>query len=172
MTLVEGSGMRARTSCALAALETGGTACRGGPARPCWDDAAPLRAPSRAALARLQPLPAAPHGARVTSHTPPPLLLSLPPLGCCHGLRGRCDPHGAPNLLTGAATESWKAVRRAVAVSFSTQNIKVGCRPWCPQHEPRFLHSWLTLFTRACCTHIARSAFCCCAPRILMQHCA
>ncbi|GBG00430.1 cytochrome P450 [Raphidocelis subcapitata] len=35
-----------------------------------------------------------------------------------------CDPHGAPNLLTGAATDTWKAIRRAVAVSFSTQNIK------------------------------------------------
>ena len=35
-----------------------------------------------------------------------------------------CDPHGKPNLLTGAATDTWKAVRRAVAVSFSTNNIR------------------------------------------------
>ena len=35
-----------------------------------------------------------------------------------------CDPHGQPNLLTGAATDTWKAIRRAVAVSFSTQNIR------------------------------------------------
>ncbi|GBF93726.1 cytochrome P450 [Raphidocelis subcapitata] len=35
-----------------------------------------------------------------------------------------CDPHGAPNLLTGAATDSWRAVRRAVAASFSAANIR------------------------------------------------
>jgi cytochrome P450 len=35
-----------------------------------------------------------------------------------------CDPHGNPNLLTSAADDSWKAVRKAVAVSFSVQNIK------------------------------------------------
>ncbi len=46
---------------------------------------------------------------------PPTHLPAVPP---------RCDPHGAPNLLTGAATDTWKAIRRAVAVSFSTQNIK------------------------------------------------
>lgn len=32
-----------------------------------------------------------------------------------------CDPHGNPNLLTSAATESWKLIRKAVAVSFSMQ---------------------------------------------------
>jgi cytochrome P450 len=35
-----------------------------------------------------------------------------------------CDPHGQPNLLTAAADERWKAIRKAVAVSFSAQNIK------------------------------------------------
>jgi hypothetical protein len=32
-----------------------------------------------------------------------------------------CDPHGNANLLTSAADDSWKAVRKAVAVSFSVQ---------------------------------------------------
>lgn len=35
-----------------------------------------------------------------------------------------CDPHGQPNLLTSAADGQWKAIRKAVAVSFSIQNIK------------------------------------------------
>lgn len=35
-----------------------------------------------------------------------------------------CDPYGHPNLLTAAADEKWKAIRKAVAVSFSAQNIK------------------------------------------------
>ena len=35
-----------------------------------------------------------------------------------------CDPHGHANLLTSPADENWKAVRKAVAVSFSIQNIK------------------------------------------------
>uniref|UniRef100_A0A383VEH9 Cytochrome P450 n=1 Tax=Tetradesmus obliquus TaxID=3088 RepID=A0A383VEH9_TETOB len=35
-----------------------------------------------------------------------------------------CTPHGEVNLLTSAADDSWKAVRKAVAVSFSMQNIK------------------------------------------------
>jgi hypothetical protein len=33
----------------------------------------------------------------------------------------RCEPHGNANLLTSAADDSWKAVRKAVAVSFSMQ---------------------------------------------------
>jgi cytochrome P450 len=32
-----------------------------------------------------------------------------------------CDPHGSPNLLTSAADDTWKAIRKAVAVSFSMQ---------------------------------------------------
>jgi hypothetical protein len=32
-----------------------------------------------------------------------------------------CTPHGDANLLTSAADDSWKAVRKAVAVSFSMQ---------------------------------------------------
>eukprot|EP00878_Enallax_costatus_P000395 GHUV01000482.1.p1 GENE.GHUV01000482.1~~GHUV01000482.1.p1 ORF type:complete len:459 (+),score=124.68 GHUV01000482.1:1092-2468(+) len=35
-----------------------------------------------------------------------------------------CDPHGNVNLLTSAADDSWKAIRKAVAVSFSMQNIR------------------------------------------------
>jgi hypothetical protein len=35
-----------------------------------------------------------------------------------------CDPHGNPNLLTAAADETWKAIRKGVAVSFAFQNIK------------------------------------------------
>jgi cytochrome P450 len=35
-----------------------------------------------------------------------------------------CDPYGHANLLTAPADENWKAVRKAVAVSFSIQNIK------------------------------------------------
>jgi cytochrome P450 len=35
-----------------------------------------------------------------------------------------CDPHGQPNLLTAPADDKWKAIRKAVAVSFSAQNIK------------------------------------------------
>lgn len=35
-----------------------------------------------------------------------------------------CDPHGNANLLTSAADDSWKAIRKAVAVSFAMQNIK------------------------------------------------
>uniref|UniRef100_A0A383W692 Cytochrome P450 n=1 Tax=Tetradesmus obliquus TaxID=3088 RepID=A0A383W692_TETOB len=35
-----------------------------------------------------------------------------------------CTPHGDANLLTSAADESWKAIRKAVAVSFSMQNIR------------------------------------------------
>jgi hypothetical protein len=34
------------------------------------------------------------------------------------------DPHGNPNLLTAAADEKWKAIRKGVAVSFAFQNIK------------------------------------------------
>lgn len=34
------------------------------------------------------------------------------------------EPHGLPNLLTSKADEQWKVVRKAVAVSFSSQNIK------------------------------------------------
>jgi hypothetical protein len=36
-----------------------------------------------------------------------------------------CTPHGEVNMLTSAADDSWKAVRKAVAVSFSMQ---VSCR--------------------------------------------
>jgi hypothetical protein len=32
-----------------------------------------------------------------------------------------CTPHGDANLLTSAADEDWKAIRKAVAVSFSMQ---------------------------------------------------
>jgi cytochrome P450 len=32
-----------------------------------------------------------------------------------------CDPHANANLLTSAADDDWKAVRKAVAVSFSMQ---------------------------------------------------
>jgi cytochrome P450 len=32
-----------------------------------------------------------------------------------------CTPHGDANLLTSAADEHWKAIRKAVAVSFSMQ---------------------------------------------------
>lgn len=32
-----------------------------------------------------------------------------------------CDPHGSPNLLTSKADDTWKAIRKAVAVSFSMQ---------------------------------------------------
>ena len=32
-----------------------------------------------------------------------------------------CDPHGNPNLLTSKADDTWKAIRKAVAVSFSMQ---------------------------------------------------
>lgn len=32
-----------------------------------------------------------------------------------------CDPHCNPNLLTSEADATWKAVRKAVAVSFSVQ---------------------------------------------------
>lgn len=35
-----------------------------------------------------------------------------------------CSPHGTPNLLTSAADKTWKTVRRAVAISFSSANIK------------------------------------------------
>lgn len=35
-----------------------------------------------------------------------------------------CDPHGHPNLLTSAANEEWKAIRKAVSVSFSIHKIK------------------------------------------------
>eukprot|EP00775_Hariotina_reticulata_P012934 gene12934-13062_t len=35
-----------------------------------------------------------------------------------------CDPHGNANLLTSSADDTWKAIRKAVAVSFSMQNIK------------------------------------------------
>eukprot|EP00878_Enallax_costatus_P001345 GHUV01001492.1.p1 GENE.GHUV01001492.1~~GHUV01001492.1.p1 ORF type:complete len:559 (+),score=128.36 GHUV01001492.1:1110-2786(+) len=35
-----------------------------------------------------------------------------------------CDPHGNANLLTSAADDTWKAIRKAVAVSFSMQNIR------------------------------------------------
>ena len=34
------------------------------------------------------------------------------------------DPHGNPNLLTAAADDKWKAIRKGVAVSFAFQNIK------------------------------------------------
>ena len=32
-----------------------------------------------------------------------------------------CDPHVNPNLLTSTADDTWKAIRKAVAVSFSMQ---------------------------------------------------
>lgn len=35
-----------------------------------------------------------------------------------------CTPHGRPNLLTSPADASWKAVRKAVALSFAFGNIK------------------------------------------------
>jgi len=35
-----------------------------------------------------------------------------------------CDPHANANLLTSSADDTWKAIRKAVAVSFSMQNIK------------------------------------------------
>jgi hypothetical protein len=35
-----------------------------------------------------------------------------------------CDPHGHANLLTAPADDKWKIIRKAVAVSFSAQNIK------------------------------------------------
>eukprot|EP00879_Flechtneria_rotunda_P009548 GHRR01009994.1.p1 GENE.GHRR01009994.1~~GHRR01009994.1.p1 ORF type:complete len:439 (+),score=146.14 GHRR01009994.1:585-1901(+) len=35
-----------------------------------------------------------------------------------------CDPHGTANLLTSTTDNTWKAIRKAVAVSFSMQNIK------------------------------------------------
>jgi hypothetical protein len=38
-----------------------------------------------------------------------------------------CTPHGTPNLLTSAADDSWKAIRKAVAVSFSMQVRGVSC---------------------------------------------
>jgi len=37
-----------------------------------------------------------------------------------------CDPHANANLLTSAADDTWKAVRKAVAVSFSMQ-VRTGC---------------------------------------------
>lgn len=37
-----------------------------------------------------------------------------------------CDPHGNANLLTSAADDNWKAMRKAVAVSFSVQVRLVG----------------------------------------------
>jgi len=40
----------------------------------------------------------------------------------------RCvDAHGNANLLASAATDSWKAVRKAVAVSFSMQVSSLPC---------------------------------------------
>jgi hypothetical protein len=33
-----------------------------------------------------------------------------------------CDPHGNANLLTSPSDEKWKAIRKAVAVSFALQN--------------------------------------------------
>lgn len=46
-----------------------------------------------------------------------------------------CDPHGNANLLTSAADDSWKAIRKAVAVSFSVQVCRIAefsnrGRPW------------------------------------------
>lgn len=35
-----------------------------------------------------------------------------------------CEPHGVPNLLTSPSDEQWKAIRRAVAVSFSHKHIR------------------------------------------------
>jgi cytochrome P450 len=35
-----------------------------------------------------------------------------------------CDPQGHANLLTAPADATWKLIRKAVAVSFSMQNIK------------------------------------------------
>eukprot|EP00882_Tetradesmus_deserticola_P007379 GHRQ01007773.1.p1 GENE.GHRQ01007773.1~~GHRQ01007773.1.p1 ORF type:complete len:516 (+),score=176.63 GHRQ01007773.1:158-1705(+) len=35
-----------------------------------------------------------------------------------------CTPHGDANLLTSAADDTWKAIRKSVAVSFSMQNIR------------------------------------------------
>lgn len=37
-----------------------------------------------------------------------------------------CDPHGNANLLTSSADETWKAIRKAVAVSFSMQVGGIG----------------------------------------------
>jgi len=39
-------------------------------------------------------------------------------------INGMCDPHRSPNLLTSPADDAWKVIRKAVAVSFSFQNIK------------------------------------------------
>jgi cytochrome P450 len=39
-------------------------------------------------------------------------------------INGMCDPHRSPNLLTSWADDAWKVIRKAVAVSFSFQNIK------------------------------------------------
>jgi hypothetical protein len=36
-------------------------------------------------------------------------------------INGMCDPHGNANLLTSPADPTWKAIRKAVAVSFSMQ---------------------------------------------------
>eukprot|EP00983_Pelagomonas_calceolata_P046343 1140115-Pelagomonas_calceolata.AAC.6 len=35
-----------------------------------------------------------------------------------------CTPYAHPNLLTSPADNKWKAVRKAVAVSFSANNIR------------------------------------------------
>jgi hypothetical protein len=32
-----------------------------------------------------------------------------------------CDPHGSANLLTSSADDTWKVIRKAVAISFSMQ---------------------------------------------------
>lgn len=39
-----------------------------------------------------------------------------------------CDPHRNANLLTSAADDTWKAIRKAVAVSFSMQVRQVAIR--------------------------------------------
>jgi cytochrome P450 len=39
-------------------------------------------------------------------------------------INAMCTHKGSPNLLTSAADDTWKAVRRAVAVAFSAANIK------------------------------------------------
>jgi cytochrome P450 len=51
------------------------------------------------------------------------------------------DPHGNPNLLTAAADEKWKAIRKGVAVSFAFQNIK--------KKYPMILDRVNTVITRA-----------------------
>ncbi len=35
-----------------------------------------------------------------------------------------CDPHGSYNILTAPSDDMWRAVRKAVAVSFSASNVR------------------------------------------------